>query len=61
MLAILAATPAAARLPSGEYGFFLAGVTHPLVALDHVLAMIAVGLWVSPLPEPPSPLAECAA
>ena len=43
----LAATPAAAHLPPGEYGSFLAGVTHPLFGLDHVLAMIAVGLWAA--------------
>lgn len=46
-LAMLAATPAAAHLPAGEYGSFLAGVTHPLFGLDHVLAMIAVGLWAA--------------
>lgn len=46
-LATLAATPAAAHLPPGEYGSFLAGVTHPLFGLDHVLAMIAVGLWAA--------------
>ncbi|MRU15939.1 HupE/UreJ family protein [Roseovarius sp. A21] len=47
ILATLAATPAAAHLPPGEYGSFLAGVTHPLFGLDHVLAMIAVGLWAA--------------
>ncbi|WP_297772775.1 HupE/UreJ family protein [uncultured Roseovarius sp.] len=41
------ATPAFAHLPEGEYGSFLAGVTHPLFGLDHVLAMIAVGLWAA--------------
>jgi urease accessory protein len=46
-LLILAASPAAAHLPEGEYGSFLAGVTHPLFGLDHVLAMIAVGLWAA--------------
>ncbi|WP_417726625.1 HupE/UreJ family protein [Roseovarius sp.] len=46
-LMILLATPAAAHLPEGEYGSFLAGVTHPLFGLDHVLAMIAVGLWAA--------------
>lgn len=46
-LAMLAATPAAAHLPPGEYGSFLAGVTHPLFGLDHVLAMIALGLWAA--------------
>ena len=47
ILAILAATPVAAHLPPGEYGSFLAGVTHPLFGLDHVLAMIAVGFWAA--------------
>lgn len=41
------ATPAFAHLPPGEYGSFIAGVTHPLFGLDHVLAMIAVGLWAA--------------
>jgi urease accessory protein len=43
----LAATPAFAHLPPGEYGSFLAGVTHPIFGLDHVLAMVAVGLWAA--------------
>ncbi|RBI77519.1 protein hupE [Roseovarius sp. TE539] len=47
IIPLLAATPAAAHLPPGEYGSFLAGVTHPLFGLDHVLAMIAVGLWAA--------------
>ncbi|MEZ5715827.1 MAG: HupE/UreJ family protein [Paracoccaceae bacterium] len=46
-LAALAATPAAAHLPPGEYGSFAAGLTHPLFGLDHVLVMIAVGLWAA--------------
>ena len=44
---LIAATPASAHLPPGEYGSFLAGATHPLFGLDHVLAMIAVGLWAA--------------
>jgi len=47
LIAILAATPALAHLPPGEYGSFLAGVTHPVFGLDHVLAMVAVGLWAA--------------
>ena len=47
IILLLVATPAAAHLPPGEYGSFLAGVTHPLFGLDHVLAMIAVGLWAA--------------
>lgn len=52
MATLLAATPAAAHLPPGEYGSFLAGVTHPLFGLDHVLAMIAVGLWAAQIGGP---------
>ncbi|WP_460273485.1 HupE/UreJ family protein [Celeribacter sp. ULVN23_4] len=41
----LLATPALAHLPPEEHGSFLAGVSHPLFGLDHVLAMLAVGVW----------------
>lgn len=41
----LAATPALAHLDPGEHGSFLAGLSHPLFGLDHVLAMVGVGLW----------------
>lgn len=37
--------PAFAHLDPGEHGSFLAGFTHPIFGTDHVLAMIAVGLW----------------
>jgi urease accessory protein len=43
------ATPAFAHLPPGEYGSFAAGFSHPLFGLDHILAMVAVGLWASVL------------
>jgi urease accessory protein len=43
----LAATPAFAHLDPGESGSFLAGLSHPLFGLDHILAMIAVGLWAA--------------
>lgn len=45
MVLALAASPALAHLDPGEHGSFLAGLSHPLFGLDHVLAMIAVGLW----------------
>lgn len=41
------ATPALAHLPPGEYGSLAAGFSHPLFGLDHILAMVAVGLWAS--------------
>ena len=47
--AVLAATPAFAHLPHGEYGSFAAGLSHPLFGLDHIIAMVAVGLWASVL------------
>jgi urease accessory protein len=34
-----------AHVGSGEVGGFITGVQHPVSGLDHVLAMIAVGLW----------------
>ncbi len=48
VLAVFAATsPAFAHLDPAEHGSFMAGVTHPLFGLDHVLAMVAVGLWAA--------------
>lgn len=48
-VAILAVTtaPAFAHLDPAGHGSFLAGVTHPLSGADHMLAMIAVGLWAA--------------
>jgi len=33
-------------------GGFISGLTHPLFGLDHVVAMIAVGLWGGQLKQP---------
>jgi urease accessory protein len=46
-LAALLATalPAAAHPGHGPMSGFAAGLQHPLSGLDHLLAMIAVGLW----------------
>lgn len=48
-VAILAAStlPAFAHLNPAEHGSFIAGVSHPLFGLDHILAMVAVGLWAA--------------
>ena len=44
----LAATiPAFAHLDPVEHGSLAAGFSHPLFGLDHILAMIAVGLWAA--------------
>jgi urease accessory protein len=42
-----AAAPAFAHLDPLAHGSFMAGVSHPLFGLDHVLAMLAVGLWAA--------------
>ena len=45
---LLAATlPAFAHLDPAEHGSFAAGLSHPLFGLDHILAMVAVGLWAA--------------
>lgn len=44
-LTLLSATPAFAHLNPNEHGSFAAGFTHPLFGMDHILAMVAVGLW----------------
>jgi len=43
---------ACAHVGSGASGGFLTGVQHPVSGLDHVLAMIAVGLWGAQLGAP---------
>jgi len=43
---------ASAHLKAGEAGGFLSGLQHPVSGLDHVLAMIAVGLWGAQLGAP---------
>ena len=41
-----------AHVGSSEAGGFLTGLQHPVSGLDHVLAMIAVGLWGAQLGSP---------
>ena len=50
--AILAAGPTWAHDESGVTGGFLSGVKHPLFGFDHLLAMVAVGLWGAFLGRP---------
>lgn len=53
LLTLLCWTPAAhAHVQQGEAGGFLTGLGHPVSGLDHVLAMIAVGLWGAQLGAP---------
>jgi urease accessory protein len=51
MAAILAATPALAHTAIGHTDSFGYGFMHPLLGLDHRLAMLAVGIWAA-LVEP---------
>ncbi len=44
LLLVLPAT-ASAHTESGGVGGFLSGFKHPLTGLDHVVAMVGVGLW----------------
>ncbi len=46
-ISIAATLPAFAHLDPVEHGSFAAGFSHPLFGLDHILAMVAVGLWAA--------------
>lgn len=39
------AAPAFAHLDPASHGSLMAGLSHPLFGADHILAMLAVGLW----------------
>ncbi|MBC2884364.1 HupE/UreJ family protein [Ochrobactrum sp. CM-21-5] len=45
----LVASPAFAHINPAEHGSFAAGFSHPLSGADHILAMVAVGLWAAML------------
>ncbi len=42
---LLLASPASAHLNPEEHGSFFAGASHPWFGIDHIAAMVAVGLW----------------
>lgn len=52
VLLSLAATPAHAHAEKDQAAGFLAGLHHPISGLDHVLAMVSVGLWGAQLGAP---------
>ena len=52
MALILWPLAALAHVEGGAAGGFLSGFSHPVSGLDHVLAMIAVGLWGAQLGAP---------
>ncbi len=43
----LTALPAFAHLNPEEHGSFMAGFSHPLFGADHILVMVAVGIWAA--------------
>src|SRR5262249_25638018 len=51
LAALVALTPvlAQAHILPGEAHGFTSGLNHPLHGLDHILAMVAVGLWAAQL------------
>src|SRR5664279_3500003 len=52
VLVFLCAQTAFAHPQKGEAVGFLTGFRHPISGLDHVLAMVAVGLWGAQLGSP---------
>ena len=49
---VLLALPAWAHEQAGQAAGFVTGLLHPVSGLDHVLAMLAVGLWGAQLGAP---------
>jgi len=49
---LMIASPALAHVEQGQAIGFITGLEHPWSGLDHVLAMIAVGLWGAQLGNP---------
>ncbi|RWE66669.1 MAG: protein hupE, partial [Mesorhizobium sp.] len=47
ILFLAAAMPAEAHVGAGSTSSFAAGFVHPLSGLDHMTAMVAVGLWAA--------------
>jgi urease accessory protein len=52
LLALLWPARALAHTQGGEAAGFLGGLEHPVSGLDHILAMVAVGLWGAQLGAP---------
>ena len=52
VLMMMVAEAAAAHAQAGAASGFTTGLMHPITGLDHVLAMVAVGLWGAQLGAP---------
>lgn len=46
-LTLAATLPAFAHVDPVAHGSLVAGFSHPLLGMDHILAMVAVGLWAA--------------
>src|SRR5262245_30197033 len=52
LLLLMLTHTASAHTETGGIGGFLSGFKHPLTGLDHIVAMVAVGLWGAYLGAP---------
>jgi urease accessory protein len=52
VLVVMASVPASAHTGEGVIGGFASGFVHPLAGLDHLVAMVGVGLWGAFLGRP---------
>ncbi len=52
VLLMLCATAAHAHAERAAAGGFVTGILHPLLGVDHLLAMVAVGIWGATLGAP---------
>ncbi len=52
LLAVMACSPAWGHAEAGQVSGFMSGFVHPVSGMDHVLAMVAVGLWGAQLGNP---------
>src|SRR5205823_2197371 len=52
LLLVCVPTQASAHIVSGEANGFVSGFEHPISGLDHIIAMVAVGLWGAQLGKP---------
>src|ERR1700733_6576062 len=51
-IGVLVSFPASAHMGTGLPGGFVSGFLHPFSGLDHLLAMVSVGLWGAFLGRP---------
>jgi urease accessory protein len=52
MAGVMLSSPAMAHITNASGAGFAGGVSHPFSGLDHILAMVTVGLWASQLGRP---------